>query len=141
MLHTYRLVTLDERTRISQAATPAARPRSPGLGPAFAVTGNVGYYLLLVLGIDLIGAPITDIIIGAIPVALAVAGNVTSRSHPWGKLVAPMALAIAGLLMANLSGTGQAGASRTDAGEAFGFLAASGAVAQWRCTAWPMPGS
>ena len=98
---------------------------------AFAVTGNAGYYLLLVLGIDLIGAPVTDIVIGCIPVTLALAGNLTSHTHPWRKLAAPIALAIAGLLLANLAGTGQAGTGRTDADVVFGLLAAFGAVALW----------
>ncbi|HEY3953384.1 MAG TPA: DMT family transporter [Streptosporangiaceae bacterium] len=98
---------------------------------AFAITGNAGYYLLLVLGIDLIGAPITDIIIGCIPITLALAGNLTSHTHPWRKLAAPIALATAGLLLATLSGTGEAGADRSAAGVAFGLLAAFGAVALW----------
>jgi drug/metabolite transporter (DMT)-like permease len=98
---------------------------------AFAVTGNAGYYLLLVLGIDLIGAPVTDIIIGCIPVTLALAGNLISHTHPWRKLAAPIALASAGLLLANLSGTGQAGTGRTAADVVFGLLAAFGAVALW----------
>jgi drug/metabolite transporter (DMT)-like permease len=98
---------------------------------AFAISGNAGYYLLLVLGIDLIGAPITDIIIGCIPITLALAGNLTSRSHPWRKLAAPIALATAGLLLANLAGTGEAGTGRTSADVVFGLLAAFGAVALW----------
>lgn len=98
---------------------------------AFAITGNAGYYLLLVLGIDLIGAPITDIIIGCIPLTLALAGNLTSHTHPWRKLAGPIALAAAGLLLANLSGTGEAGTGRTAADVVFGLLAAFGAVAMW----------
>ena len=38
--------------------------------------GNAGYYLLLVIGIRAAGAPLTDMVIGAIPVVVAVAGNV-----------------------------------------------------------------
>src|SRR5919108_4044353 len=43
---------------------------------AFAVAGNAGYYLLLVIGIRAAGAPLTDMVIGAIPVVVAVTGNV-----------------------------------------------------------------
>src|SRR6266851_1794854 len=50
---------------------------------AFAVTGNAGYYLLLVIGIQKIGAPVTDTIIGSIPVVVAVAGNWRAPSLPW----------------------------------------------------------
>jgi drug/metabolite transporter (DMT)-like permease len=49
---------------------------------AFAIAGNAGYYLLLVLGIDLAGAPVTDIIIGAIPVTMALATSQLGGSGP-----------------------------------------------------------
>lgn len=98
---------------------------------AFAITGNAGYYLLLVLGIDLIGAPVTDIIIGCIPITLTLAGNLMSHTHPWRKLAAPIALATAGLLLANLPGAGKAGAGSTAAHVIFGLLAAFGAVVIW----------
>jgi drug/metabolite transporter (DMT)-like permease len=98
---------------------------------AFAITGNVGYYLLLVVGIDLIGAPVTDIIIGCIPLTLAVAGNQISHTHPWRKLAAPIALATAGLLLANLASAAKAGSGSTTADVVFGLLAAFGAVVLW----------
>src|SRR5690349_23434480 len=41
----------------------------------FAVAGNVGYYLLLVIAIKAAGAPLADMVIGAIPVVVAVTGN------------------------------------------------------------------
>src|SRR5262245_1062066 len=43
---------------------------------AFALAGNAVYYLLLVIGINAAGAPLTDMVIGAIPVVVAVTGNV-----------------------------------------------------------------
>ena len=97
---------------------------------AFAIAGNAGYYLLLVLGIDLIGAPITDIIIGCIPVVLALVANLTSHAYPWRKLALPMGLAAAGLLLATLPGSRGRPAAAA-AGEVFGLLAAFGAVALW----------
>ena len=120
-----------------------ARPGPAALRPAlaFAITGNAGYYLLLVLGIDLIGAPVTDIIIGCIPVTLALAGNLTSHTHPWRKLAAPIALATAGLLLANLSGAGEAGPAAAPPTWSSACWRRS---ARWPCgrgTAWRMPGS
>lgn len=101
------------------------------LALAFAITGNVGYYLLLVLGIDLIGAPITDIVIGCIPVTLALVANLVSRSYAWRKLALPVAMVTAGLLLANVpAATGQGGHA-TVTGEILGLLAALGAVALW----------
>src|SRR5229473_354737 len=64
---------------------------------AFAVTGNVGYYLLLVIGIQKIGAPVTDTIIGSIPVVVAVASNSRTPELPWRRLVLPVALSLVGL--------------------------------------------
>lgn len=98
---------------------------------AFAITGNVGYYLLLVLGIELIGAPITDIVIGCIPVTLALVANLVSRSYAWLKLVLPVGMATAGLLLANVEGADVAGGHASATAEVLGLLAAFGAVAMW----------
>jgi drug/metabolite transporter (DMT)-like permease len=98
---------------------------------AFAIAGNVGYYLLLVLGIDLIGAPVTDIIIGCIPVILAMVANLASPTYPWRKLALPMALAAAGLLLATLPDSQAHTGGRSAASGIFGLLAAFGAVALW----------
>ena len=98
---------------------------------AFAIAGNAGYYLLLVLGIDLIGAPVTDIIIGCIPVTLALAANLATHAYSWRKLAVPIASATVGLLLANLSGGGSPGGSHPVIGKLFGLLAAFGAVTLW----------
>jgi len=65
----------------------------------FAVAGNVGYYLLLVVGIRTAGAPLTDMVIGAIPVTVAVAGNRLSPAYRWRRLALPLTLVTAGLLL------------------------------------------
>src|SRR5690242_7139860 len=46
----------------------------------FAVAGNVGYYLLLVIAIKAAGAPLADMVIGAIPVVVAVTGNLLASA-------------------------------------------------------------
>lgn len=100
---------------------------------AFALTGNVLYYLLLVLGIELVGAPVTDIVIGCIPVTMALVGNAVSAAYPWRRLLLPAALVIAGLLIVNVLEL--AGAAPTQQSSAVakvaGVLAAFGAVALW----------
>src|SRR6266536_2920647 len=98
---------------------------------AFAITGNVGYYLLLVLGIELIGAPVTDIVIGCIPVTLALAGNIASRAYAWRKLALPVGLVTAGLLFANIPAVAASPGNGSVTGKALGLLAAFGAVALW----------
>jgi drug/metabolite transporter (DMT)-like permease len=72
------------------------------LALGFAVAGNVGYYLLLVIGIWTAGAPLTDMVIGAIPVAVAVAGNLLSPAYRWRSLVLPLALVAIGLTLVSV---------------------------------------
>lgn len=99
----------------------------------FAVTGNVGYYLLLVIGVQTVGAPLTNMIVGCIPVVLAVVGNRVSQAVPWRRLGGPVVLATAGLLLVNaleLSGT-RPGETTTVLTKVLGVLACVGAVALW----------
>lgn len=98
----------------------------------FAVTGNVGYYLLLVIGLELIG-PAASIIIGAIPVTMAVAGNVLTRTYRWRSLALPIVLVAAGLGIVNvLAMAGPSSTRHTSvAGTALGVLVTVAAVVLW----------
>ncbi len=100
---------------------------------AFAVAGNVGYYLLLVIGIQKIGAPVTDTVIGAIPVVVAVAGNWRVPALAWRQLILPAALSLAGLALINVAEfTGTRSAAGTPLGvRLIGLAAAVAAVALW----------
>ena len=100
---------------------------------AFAVSGNVGYYLLLVISIQKIGAPVTDTIIGSIPVVVAVVSNWRAPALPWRRLVLPVALSLAGLALINaVEFTGTHPAAVTPPGaRLIGLAAAVGAVALW----------
>lgn len=100
---------------------------------AFAVAGNVGYYLLLVIGIWTAGAPLTDMVIGAIPVAVAVVGNLLSPAYRWRSLVLPLILVTAGLALVGaleISGV-HAYLARPPAEKAAGIGAACGADILW----------
>jgi len=100
---------------------------------AFAVTGNVGYYLLLVIGIQKIGAPVTDTIIGSIPVVVAVVSNWRAPALPWRRLALPVALSLAGLALINaveFTGTHPSVAAPLGA-RLIGLAAAVAAVALW----------
>src|SRR5207248_11234209 len=69
---------------------------------AFALAGNAVYYLLLVIGVRAAGAPLTDMVIGAIPVVVAVTGNVLAPAGDgvsWRRLALPLALVTAGLAL------------------------------------------
>jgi drug/metabolite transporter (DMT)-like permease len=100
---------------------------------AFAVAGNAGYYLLLVIGIWTAAAPLTDMVIGAIPVAVAVAGNLLSPAYRWRSLVLPLTLVTAGLALVGaleISGV-HAYLARPPAEKAAGIAAACGADILW----------
>jgi drug/metabolite transporter (DMT)-like permease len=100
---------------------------------AFAVAGNVGYYLLLVLGIELAGAPVTDIVIGVIPVTMAVAGNVVVPAYRWRALLPPIVLVVVGMVVVDvvgLSGDGPASSAALTT-RLLGVLCGFGAVALW----------
>lgn len=96
---------------------------------AFAAAGNVGYYLLVVIGVQLAGAPLAALIIGALPLTIVVVsalrGEVALK-----RLRLPLALVAAGLGLVNLVGITQPG--ERAAGEvALGALAAAGGLALW----------
>jgi drug/metabolite transporter (DMT)-like permease len=103
---------------------------------AFALAGNAAYYLLLVIGIRAAGAPLTDMVIGAIPVVLAVTGNVLAPARatvPWRRLTLPLTLVTAGLaLISALQIAGvHAYLATSPAEKALGLMAACAAVAMW----------
>jgi drug/metabolite transporter (DMT)-like permease len=67
----------------------------------FALIGNVGYYVLLVQGVALAGAPIVAVIIGILPVTVALAGYFREPPFGFGRLVLPLGAIAAGLLIVN----------------------------------------
>jgi len=103
---------------------------------AFALAGNVGYYLLLVIGIKAAGAPLTDMVIGAIPVVVAVTGNVLAPLRErvsWRRLALPLIVITAGLTLVSvleIAGV-HAYLAVSPAEKAVGLLAAAGAVVLW----------
>lgn len=72
---------------------------------AFALAGNIAYYELLVIGIQLAGAPLAILIIGMIPVSVAVIGYLQARDAVWSTIAAPLILFTAGVLLFNAAKT------------------------------------
>jgi drug/metabolite transporter (DMT)-like permease len=103
---------------------------------AFALAGNAVYYLLLVIGVKAAGAPLTDMVIGAIPVVVAVTGNVLAPAAyavPWRRLALPLSLVTAGLALVSaleLAGV-HAYLAAPAAEKVAGLLAGCAAVAMW----------
>ena len=103
---------------------------------AFALAGNAVYYLLLVIGVRAAGAPLTDMVIGAIPVVVAVTGNVLAPAGDrvsWRRLALPLTLVTAGLALVSaleIAGV-HAYLAVPPAEKVAGLLAACAAVAMW----------
>jgi drug/metabolite transporter (DMT)-like permease len=92
------------------------------------LTGNVGYYLLVVLAVQRAGAPLTALVVGALPVTLAVAGTRGSAGR-LRALVPALVLTLAGLTLVNISALTRA----QDPGRspAWGLATAVAALASW----------
>ena len=71
----------------------------------FALAGNVVYYLLLVLGIQLAGAAMAVLIIGMLPVTISLVGQIRTDSRALRRLAFPLALFGGGLLLFNAAKT------------------------------------
>ena len=69
-----------------------------------AVIGNVFYYATLASAIQLAGAPVPTMIIGTLPVAIAIAAKLTSSDEadhglPWSRLALPLIVIATGLVL------------------------------------------
>jgi drug/metabolite transporter (DMT)-like permease len=65
------------------------------------VVGNIIYYLALSAAIQLAGAPLPTLIIGTLPVVIAVCSNLGDRQFSWARLLPSLVLIGAGLLSVN----------------------------------------
>jgi drug/metabolite transporter (DMT)-like permease len=102
-----------------------------------ALVGNIVYYLFLASSIQRAGGPLPTMIIGTLPVVIAITSNLRDARRdgrlPWGKLAPSLLLIAAGIACVNHS---ELSALRADPGAdlaryAIGALLAVGAVACW----------
>lgn len=66
-----------------------------------AAVGNVLYYLALSSAIQLAGVPLPTMIIGTLPVVIAVCANLSRRELAWRRLLLPLALIATGIACVN----------------------------------------
>ena len=102
-----------------------------------AAVGNVVYYLFLAAAIQRAGGPLPTMIIGTLPVVIAVSSNLRDARRdgrlPWGQLLPSLGLIAAGIALVNhveithLQGAGETDLSRY----VTGALLALGAVGCW----------
>jgi drug/metabolite transporter (DMT)-like permease len=96
----------------------------------YAVLGNVIYYALLALGVQWAGGSITALIIGGLPITLALYGNYLNREFPFSKLVLPLLLLGVGIVMLHFFGS-ETQSIQTGNQVAWGLVAAFGGLAIW----------
>ncbi len=100
-----------------------------------ALVGNLLYYAALASAIQLADAPLPTMLIGTLPVVIAICSNLApgqpSDSIAWSRLAPSLALILLGLLLVNASELNAFDGSRTLADYALGCAIALGAVAAW----------
>lgn len=100
-----------------------------------AAVGNVLYYLALSWAIQLAGVPLPALIIGTLPVVIAVCANLAKHELAWRRLALPLVLMAVGIACVHFSELqrlvpGMASA-RTAADMAWGTLLAVSALVCW----------
>lgn len=68
-----------------------------GRAALHALTGNIGHYLLAVLAVRVVGAPVTVSIIALVPIAYGILGG-REEAVGWRQLAGPLALTAAGIV-------------------------------------------
>ncbi|AOK20778.1 permease [Burkholderia ubonensis] len=86
---------------------PAFRPRGIGLKPSLVAillgsVGYIGYFLAASFAVRYAGATVPPLVIGLLPVALAIIGNWTNADVRWSRLIVPLAMICAGVLLINV---------------------------------------
>jgi drug/metabolite transporter (DMT)-like permease len=92
--------------------------------------GYVGYFVSAAFAVQLAGAAVPPVIIGTMPVFLAIIANVQDSSAPWQALALPLALIAIGVGIVNVAAVSAADIADT-ASILLGVLASSTALAIW----------
>lgn len=97
------------------------------------LVGNLAYYALLAAAIQTAGVPLPTMLIGTLPVVIAVASNLSDRTLSWGRLAPSLGVIAAGIAAVNHAEWQRLGDGAADAGPrlALGAALALGAVACW----------
>lgn len=102
--------------------------------------GNLVYYVCLAAAIQTAGVPMPTMLIGTLPVVIAVVSNLSDRALPWRRLAPSLAIILAGILLVNhaeiaaLDGIGEPSRQSHESAmsqQAFGAMLALVAVVCW----------
>lgn len=78
------------------------RPSSAAVALLLGSVGYVGYFIAASLAVRYAGAAIPPLVVGLLPVCLAVIGNRANADVEWSRLAAPLAMISAGVAVTNL---------------------------------------
>ncbi len=97
------------------------------------LVGNLLYYAFLAAAIQTAGVPLPTMLIGTLPVVIAIVSNLSERALPWRRLAPSLATIAAGIVLVNLAELARLRETAPDAGSRLGIgaLLALGAVACW----------
>ncbi|MDQ0996098.1 drug/metabolite transporter (DMT)-like permease [Phyllobacterium ifriqiyense] len=119
------LLMADRRFRPVGIATPRVL-----IGLLLGGAGYVGYFVSAAFAVQLAGAAIPPVIIGTMPVFLAIIANFRDRSAPWQTLALPLTLIANGVAIVNVAAISTANAAGT-ASILLGMLASLAALLIW----------
>lgn len=92
------MLMIDRRFRPHSIA-----PRRMLVGLLLGGAGYVGYFVCAAFAVQLAGAAIPPVIIGTMPVFLAIIANLRDHSIAWSRLAAPLLLIAIGVAMVNVA--------------------------------------
>lgn len=105
------------------------------------LVGNLLYYGFLAAAVQAAGPPLPTMIVGSLPVVIAIASNLGAGALPWRRLALPLTVIAAGILLVNRDelaklgagalAVGSPGGAPTQGGLLEGVLLAAAAVACW----------
>ena len=99
---TYGLLSMAVLLGASRGGFRRFRPKDWLWALLFAFAGNVGYYLLVLMAVRLGGVTVPAVIIGTLPVTMAVYGGWSEGNLRVRRLALPLALILCGLVAMNL---------------------------------------
>lgn len=95
------------------------------------LVGNLLYYGFLAAAVQAAGPPLPTMIVGSLPVVIAIASNLGARALPWRRLAVPLSVIAAGILLVNRDELAKLGGGAIEGGLLEGALLATAAVACW----------
>ncbi|MCO7578814.1 MULTISPECIES: DMT family transporter [Pseudomonas chlororaphis group] len=95
--------------------------------------GYIGYFFLITTAVLAAGPVIPPVMMGSVPIVLAIAGNMRSSSVPWRAIAGPLMVAALGISLVNLSvfDFNSATAVRPTTSILFGLFATLLAIGFW----------